>query len=299
MMRKIDKDQEGFVFSLDLLLALIPLTILLGMAAADMDAMFYLTQEGVYQTSLERVGRDTVSALLETSGTPINWEETGNPTVIGLAKYDDRKDAPIENDLSPTKLGAMNVTNMQELIGEEYGYFINITTVDTNHTYYTLGSYDASQENIARIERLVQLAKFEVVSDGTGVRNTGAPRDFSSPPDPFKTNFAINEKYDHYVLVYNRRISSASVVINDQTVIGQQDFNPQVTFIRRKIDREILKDEVDLLDNSVVLRQVASRPGQDFDVYIVRVPKGTPEDLVTPEDARPILGRFVLYIWVR
>ncbi len=298
-MRKIKDDSEGYVFSLDLLLALIPLTILLGMATADMDAMFYLTQEGVYQSSLQRVATDAASALLETSGTPHNWEQTGNPSVVGIAKFSDSAQAPIENDISPAKLGGLNSTNLGELIGPEYGYFINITTVRNNSNYYSLGTYNNSAQNIARVERLVQLAKFEVVSEGTGVRNTGSPRDFTSPPNPFQTNIAYNNQFNYYVLVYNYGITSARVVINGQTVVPQNQFQNNVPFVRRIIPSNILQNQTELRDNSVVLQQVASKPGEYFDAYVVRVPKGTPEDQITLENARPILGRFVMYVWVK
>jgi len=298
-LRKIKDDSEGYVFSLDLLLALIPLTILLGMATADMDAMFYLTQEGVYQSSLQRVATDAVSALLETSGTPHNWEETGNPSVVGIAKFSDSAQSPIENDVSSAKLGGLNSTNMGELIGPEYGYFINITTVRTNAPYYSIGTYNNSAQNIARVERLVQLAKFEVVSEGTGVRNTGSPRDFSSPPQPFQTNVRYNQIFDYYVLVYHDTITSARVDINGITIVPPNEFQKKDPIPPILIDRNILQNQTELRDNSVLLRQVASAPGGSMDVYVIRVPKGTPSSEITLENARPILGRFVMYVWVK
>lgn len=298
-MRKIKDDSEGYVFSLDLLLALIPLTILLGMATADMDAMFYLTQEGVYQSSLQRVATDAASALLETSGTPHNWEQTGNPSVVGIAKFSDSAQAPIENDVSAAKLGGLNDTNIAELIGSEYGYFINITTARNNSPYYSIGTYNISAPNIARVERLVQLSKFDVVSEGTGVRATKSPRDFSSPPNPFQTNVAYNNQFNYYVLVYNYGITSARVLINGETIVSQSEFNQHVPFVRKIIPSNILQNQTELRDNSVVLRHVASQPGGYYDAYVVRVPKGTPEDQITLENARPILGRFVMYVWVK
>lgn len=297
-MGKMDQE-EGYVFSLDLLLALIPLTILLGMAVADMDAMFYLTQEGVYQSSLQRVGRDTASALLETSGTPTNWEISGNPITVGLAKYSDRLNAPIENDISPTKLAALNTTLMQDLVGPEYAYFINITTVQTNAPYYSLGEYNSSVQNIARIERLVQLAKFEIVSEGTTVRNPSPARDFTNPPNPFKTNIEYNRIFEHYVLIFKNGTVSASVEVNDYTVITQDEFAEDFTFKRVKIPDNRLRNGTGLQDNSVVLKSVSSQGRDYFNIYVIRVPRGYPEGQITERDAMPILGRFVLYIWVR
>lgn len=302
-MRKIKDDSEGYVFSLDLLLALIPLTILLGMATADMDAMFYLTQEGVYQSSLQRVATDAVSALLETSGTPHNWEETGNPSVVGIAKLSDNGD-PIDNDISAAKLGGLNDTNIAELIGPEYGYFINITTARNNSPYYSIGTYNDSAPNIARVERLVQLAKFDIVSEGKGVRNPeppiGSPRDFYSPPYPFKTNNVLINRYDYYVVVYNYGVTSASVDINGFPIIPESEFKKNNNYMIEQIESEKLKNGMgDPEDNSVVLSKVAGKKGTSFDVYIVRVPKGFPKQLIDIDGASPILGRFVMYVWVK
>jgi len=297
-LRRIADDSDGYVFSLDLLIALIPITILLGMAAANMDNVFYLSQEGVFQSSLERVGADTVSTLLETSGTPNNWEQTGNPSVVGIAKFNDRTQAPDENDISPYKLGALNTSLVQDLVGPEYGYFINITNAKTNAPYYTLGAYNTSAQNIARIERLVRLAKFEIVSEGVGIRGTRQPRDFTSPPNPFKTNIAYNNAFDYYVVIDNNGISSAQVIINGVEIVRERDF--PLTELTRKIEpQSILQNQTALLPNSVVLGKVASKPGSTMDVYILQVPKGTPPSEVNIDSARPILGRFVFYIWVR
>ena len=100
------KDSGGQIFSLDLLLALIPIALIIGMAAADMDNMLYLTQGAVFQSSTERAASDTVHALLETSGSPIDWEMTGNPRIAGLAEYDQIKSVPVEGTVDAIKLGA-------------------------------------------------------------------------------------------------------------------------------------------------------------------------------------------------
>ncbi|MCK9150655.1 hypothetical protein [Methanobacterium alcaliphilum] len=303
-LRQLKDDSRGFAFSLDLLLALIPITIILGMAAANMDSMYYLTQETTFQTSLDRVGADTVKSLLETSGQPYDWQTLGNPYSPGLATYDSRAKAPIPNYIDPAKLGALNTTLMQEMVGSPYGYYINITTVNNNSQYYSLGTYNGSASNIVRIERLVRLSKFTIVSQGVGIRYNKQPRDYSNPPNPFQTNIAYNNAYDYYVLVYNKDITSASVEINNIAVVRQNDFQGGTTFIRKKIDpavygSTILKNATQLQDNSVVLKQVASKPGSNLDVYIIRVPKGTPENLIDLEGTKPIAGRFVFYIWIR
>lgn len=303
-LRQLKDDSRGFAFSLDLLLALIPITIILGMAVANMDSIYYLTQETTFQTSLDRVGADTVKSLLETSGQPYDWQTKGDPYSPGLAAYDERAKAPIPNYIDPAKLGALNTSIMENMLGNEYGYYINITRVSNGSQYYSLGTYNSSATNIVRIERLVRLSKFEIVSEAVGIRYNKKPRDYSNPPNPFQTNKAYNTAYDYYVLVYNKDITSASVEINNIAVVKQSDFQGNTTFIRKKIDPDvygstILKNETTLQDNSVLIKQVASKPGSSLDVYIIKVPKGTPEDVIDLEGTRPVAGRFVFYIWIR
>ena len=67
-------DSWGYALSLDLLLAIIPLTLVMGFVAADMDNILYQTGDAVFRSSMDRVASDTVSTLLETSGTQNNWE---------------------------------------------------------------------------------------------------------------------------------------------------------------------------------------------------------------------------------
>lgn len=78
-MRDLLSDRRGFAFSLDVLLALIPLTILLGMLAADMDNIMYLTQSTIYQSSLDRQASDIADAWLNHQGLPLTGNRRGTP----------------------------------------------------------------------------------------------------------------------------------------------------------------------------------------------------------------------------
>lgn len=95
----LDDDQRAFVISLDLLIAIIPLTIMIGMVTADMGNIMFQIEDTVFRGSMDRVAADTMNSLLETSGTPPNWEKTGNLSLVGLAKYDQSKGKPIEGTI--------------------------------------------------------------------------------------------------------------------------------------------------------------------------------------------------------
>ena len=75
----LSNDSRGFAISLDLLLALIPITLLLGFVAADMDNILFQIEDTVFRSSMDRTAGDAVSTLVATSGDPNNWENTGNP----------------------------------------------------------------------------------------------------------------------------------------------------------------------------------------------------------------------------
>ncbi|MGZ7049002.1 MAG: hypothetical protein ACXVHO_03240, partial [Methanobacterium sp.] len=172
------KDSDGQIFSIDLLLALIPIALLLGMAASDMDNMFYLVQGTVFQSSTERVATDTVNTLVETSGSPYNWETNGSLSVVGLAKYDTNKNMSVENYLSPYKLNALQPQHIQNLLGPEYGFYLNLSRADNKAiSLKTIGNYNNSAQNIVKVERLVVTSNLQLEASLEGlIRATGQPR---------------------------------------------------------------------------------------------------------------------------
>ena len=303
----ISDDSRGQLFSLDLLLALIPLTIMLGLIGANMDNILYLTETTVYQSSTERAAADTLNTLIETTGNPVDWQKNGNVITAGLADYDEPKDVPREGTISTLKLNALTWQDIQNLLGNNYGYFLNITSVDTNDKIDTFGtdnitSVNSSANNIVRLERTGLYAKFEVVSNAKDLRRyTGTPRVYTSPPNPFPTDKFYLELYDYYVIVVNKGYNSATVNINGQAVVDQNDFhgsNDRNKTIVRQINSNILYNNTELTDNTVDVRGT-SNPGDTMDVYVVLVPKGTDSNDVNIDSAVPKKIRFQFYVWTK
>lgn len=297
------KDSNGQIFSLDLLLALIPIALIIGMAAADMDNMLYLTQSAVFQSSTERVASDTVHTLLETSGSPIDWEMTGNPRIAGLAEYDQIKSVPVEGTVDAIKLGALNQSHVQNMIGNDYGYFINVTRVGDSYSAKTLGTYNSTANNIVRIERFVLYGYLKVVSSAKDlIRYTpGNPRVYTSPPNPFATNLNYLNTFDYYVLVENKGYNSSTVDINNNRVVKPEDFNPPSTnYVTRawKVNSTFLYNETGFMNNTVTVRGV-SNPWSSLNVYIVQVPKDTAESEINLDNIEPKRYRFQFYLWVK
>ena len=303
----ISGDSRGQLFSLDLLFALIPLVLVLGMVASDMDNIMYLVQDTVYRGSTDRVASDTLNTLLETSGQPNNWEQNNNSTsrIVGLAKCDANGN-PVEGTISPAKLGALRELDVQNIVGNNYGFYLTITTMDENTILENLSTnglgYNNSASDIVRVERVVLYAKLDVVSElKNDIRNTGTPRTYTSPPKPFQTNNVYLNTYDYYALIVNRGYDSGSVDINGQTAVNHNNFhgsNTRYTNIVVPIDASILKNQTALQYNSVSVT-TESKPGASFDVYIIQAPKGTDPGEISLENVKPKYSRVVLYLWTK
>lgn len=286
----MDDDSRGFAFSLDLLLAIIPLTIIFGMFAADMGNMLTTVESTVYQSSTERVGADTVNTLIRTSGNPTNWEDTGTPTIAGLAKFDAKKNMPVHNFLSNRKLVALKKPHVESLIGPQYDFYMTITTLEnTPRTLKSLGTYDNSKNNIIRIERLVISSQLEIKTSLVGViRDSGVSRTYTSD---FQTNNFEIDSYDYWVLVVSRGYNSVSVDINNNNVISNNDtFNQGI--IRRQINKTFLNET-----NNIVKINPVSNPGASMDVYVIAAAPGTPGQDINLDNVIPKKCRFIFFIW--
>jgi hypothetical protein len=293
--------------SLDLLLALIPITIMLGLVAANMGNIMYDTQDTIYRSSLERASADTVNTLLKTSGDPYNWENISSSQVkvVGLAKYDSNLQ-PIEYVLSPQKLGTLNASGpqaVQNIIGDQYGFYIVITPLNSSETVLwnltSTGTSKDAAKDVVKVQRDVIYGGFDIVSTIKGATHDGGMPQNWNAKDPFPTNKYYNQIYDYYVLIIDRGITSASIVVNNHEVLSQNDFkgydrNSNWTV---PIPSSYLQNGTGFAYNNFAANFVAS--GGSMDVYVVQVPKGTPQDQVTYENARGQKYLFQFYAWTK
>lgn len=299
--------------SLDLLLALIPITIMLGLVAANMGNIMYDTQDTIYRSSLERVSADTVNTLLKTSGDPYNWET--NPSqvnVVGVAQYDPSNKNPIEYTLSTKKMAMLKSTigqaKTQSMLGDQYGFLITLSPVNSTGTIIwnltSTGTPKESAKDIVKIERNVLYNPFD--SDVlSSIKNAGHGADGGKPKDydskPFPTSQYDLEIYDYYILIFNRGVTSTSVYINQYQVMSENDFKGHDKYSNWTIPipEAYLKDGVNLENNFLYLKKVTSKPTTDMDAYVIRVPKGTSPSDITAANALPQSYRFQFYAWTK
>jgi len=97
-------------------------------------------------------------------------------------------------------------------------------------------------------------------------------------------------------------VTSAWVTINSVTVVKPDDFTAGTTRVVKLIDpheygADVLYNETELMDNAVSVK-LAGSPTDKMNVYVVKVPKGTPIGEIDLT-ATTLKYRAVLYVWVR
>lgn len=141
---------------MDLLLALVPLTIVLGMSANAISGVTTQIQDYIYIYSMQRVTNDAIDALVKSRGTPPDWNYTNPPNIVGLARNDTETNLQMPVWLDKDKVRDMNVTFLEVLLNRQYPYF-NLSIVDLNETHYFTRSWSrgsrADASNIVAIER--------------------------------------------------------------------------------------------------------------------------------------------------
>lgn len=306
----MDRDSRGYALSLDLLLAIIPLTLVLGLVAADMDNVMYQMQDVIYRGSTERVAADTMNTLLTTSGDPPDWEtNVATLRVPGLARYDNSSKQPRKYYLLPRKVATVTSTQIQNMMGDQYGYSLNISSISSGTNVLKRGtlndsSIDPAAKDVVRVERVVLYAEYEIVSEAVNIRGTGKPLTIEG--NTFPTNIQYNQLYDYYVYVNSTgvtSITSAWVDINSVTVVKPDDFRSGTNPVVKLIDpaeygADVLYNQTNLMDNAVTIR-LAGSPTDKMNVYILQVPKGTPASEISISGANTAKFRATLYVWTR
>ncbi|MFQ5976279.1 MAG: hypothetical protein ACE5J5_08200, partial [Candidatus Hydrothermarchaeales archaeon] len=118
--------RRGQLFAIDLLLALVPLTIMLGMSANAFSGVALQVQDYANIYSLHRKTNDAADILIKSPGTPLNWSSTVPPTVSGLAYYDNSTGTSYTNRIYFPKIPALNTADIENLTGTSNNY-LNIT----------------------------------------------------------------------------------------------------------------------------------------------------------------------------
>lgn len=297
----LSEDSRGFAISMDLLLALIPLTLVLGFVAADMDNILYQMEDTVFRGATDRAASDAVSTLVTTSGDPVNWETTGVANVVGLAQYDTSKGAPVEGTIDPVKLGAVTDGQIQSIVGPNYHYYMNITTLNQTNTPVTIklmgnASYPNAKD-VVKVERVVLSSKFKVVTSLIQqIRFTGGGKTYTT--SPFQTSYTSTNSYDYWILLANNQGFTAATVSVNNNVFS---FNSANMGTPQKINSTFLTTNSTIpnqyFNNTVTFNGTGSFPSS-IDLYIVQTPKNTGASEITSDTVKLKPSTFDLYLWL-
>lgn len=297
----LSEDSKGFALSLDLLLAIIPLTLVLGFVAADMDNILYQMEDTVFRGASDRAASDAVTTLVTTSGDPVNWESTGTANVVGLAQYDTSKGAPIEGTIDPVKLAAISDTQVQSIIGPNYHYYLNVTTINKTGSPVNIklmgnASYPNAKD-VVKVERVVLSSKFKVVSSLIQqIRFTGGSKTFTS--SPFQTSYTSSNLYDYWIfLAKNQGFTAITVSINNNMF----NFNTANINTPQKINSTFLSTNSSnpnqYYNNTVTFNGTGSFPSS-VDLYILQTPKNTGASEITADSVTLKPSNFDFYLWL-
>jgi hypothetical protein len=298
----LSKDSRGFALSLDLLLALIPITLLLGFVAADMDNLLYQMEDTVFRSSMDRSAGDAVSTLLETSGDPTDWEINGNSRIVGLAQYDTSKNGPMEGTIDPLKLAAVTTLQVQQLIGSNYDFYMNVSTINKTGSpvsLRTLGNSSfANAKDVVRVERVSQASKFKVISSVVGqIRYLGGIRSFNIPS--FQTSFNSNQTYDYWILIANNvGFTNATVFINNNPINFTTANMTNAAMINSNFLNLNSSSPGTYYNNTVTLNATGAFPSS-MDIYIIQTPKNTTSAQINTDTVVPKRTDFIFYLWLK
>ncbi len=298
----LSEDSRGFALSLDLLLALIPITLLLGFVAADMDNLLYQMEDTVFRSSMDRSAGDAVGTLLETSGSPTDWEINGNTNVVGLAQFDPSKNGPMEGTIDPLKLAAITAPQVQKLIGSNYDFYMNVSTINKTGSpvsLKTLGNSSfASATDVVRVERVAQASQFKVISSQVGqIRYLGGSRNFIIPS--FQTSFNSNLTYDYWILIANNAgFTNATVFINNNAINFSTGNLTNAALINSNFLNINSTNPGTYYNNTVTLNATGAFPSS-MDIYIIQTPKNIASSQINTNSVVPKSTDFVFYLWTK
>jgi len=123
------EDSRAQLFTLDLMLALIPLTIVLGMSATALSGLSSQVQTYIYHYDMKSYATEAADVLVKTPGDPPNWGENESPSTVGLAKAD--TGGRVFNNLDPEKVRTLNGSMLKKFLRDDVSYHrLRIKAVD-------------------------------------------------------------------------------------------------------------------------------------------------------------------------
>lgn len=254
-------NQRGQVFTLDMLFALILVTLIIGCSGQAFELASERARSYSTRYSLERVVNDAADVLIKTLGEPENWEKNAETLEIPGFAEEDRGD-PVQNTISVMKFGQLRrLTNrdnwadpinadaveaIKGLFGGSENFEIRILAENGDELWHAFPGWvtgvtgeNSGAENaleVAVVRRLV------AVRYGTAIRADSGLR--SRPPTPGGARWTENlefpiypgelDAFDWYIIVQGGGQIEDKIFVN-RMPDGDYDYHFRVTDIPEKI----------------------------------------------------------------
>jgi hypothetical protein len=328
-------NSRGQVFTLDVLFALILVTLIIGFSGQALEQMTGKAEGYSARFSLERTANDAADVLVKTYGKPYNWENNfGTLETLGLTEMDKFTGKPLQNNLCVEKLARFKalckstnwdpskpeVNAAMEFFGSSSNFEIKVIDGATDNVMWDIwprwDNGSSGVENsleVAVVRREVTVKYGEIRMDtgeifghkeggNPGLPENWGPFTFTIGPDEL-------EMYDWYIIATtdtSNGISSADMWVN-RPLQGNSDytFRPnsanqgaEVTFPDVHGGLQVaLPGRLHEGSNYIMLKTV-SKPGTWADIYVVIVPHCTPVqnfNFATIQNGVP--GALELKLW--
>ncbi|GAB4307739.1 MAG: hypothetical protein Kow0019_03670 [Methanobacteriaceae archaeon] len=330
-MKQIIIEQNAQVFSIDLMLGLIIVTVILGISADSMNLVSDKIHEQAYSTSLGRLVDDAADVLIETPGVPNNWEEIEDNVDItpGLAKYNTLNKKGEPNILSIKKIVKLQ-NRYDELV---YGKILP----ETFHSTLIISPLNSKLKPIIIHEETLKNASSDIfivnrtiltnfidskiiinLKNIINSGNTGENSFYDKCPHK-DLNGTLNHstpdnQHDSFWICKNFKLSRKELDSNDFYIFSDPyinslewiiDSNEQISNQSNNMNSNpiLITDQLDYLmekdENAVLWLHVkVSDDKYPFIVYLVSLPKDLPEEMVCVDNLNPIPCYFILKAWI-
>ncbi|RMF89252.1 MAG: hypothetical protein D6733_06690, partial [Methanobacteriota archaeon] len=141
-------DRKGQLLTLDILLALVPLTLVLAYSASAMTGVVNQIQGYAYTYDTQRIALDAADLLLKRPGEPVFWDNT-TVTTVGFASVDNN--FVYNHILNFTKMGYLyNGTGSQAVkmalwnVSHGRNILINVSASDPSYNMRVMGYTDGT-----------------------------------------------------------------------------------------------------------------------------------------------------------
>lgn len=332
----LTKDKQAMVFSIDLMLALVIITVVLGLSADAMDITGSKMEDYACGNSLERIAKASADMLIKTPGSPENWDELNDLSGVtpGLADLNSTSTKTHSNVINISKINRLKENYDKLIVGRVIPTYCKSTLaiypVDTSlepiYVKNMSGNYSSSEVlvenrtvlcnyinasimlfiNAADNSRLSEKKQLGEECPHFGVNGNPAHLkvDYSNRKSGWACyHFRITQQMlnsnDFYVMTDPNRVEDPAAV----WIIDRPENRTENTQLFRKTPiqvNDIIEENMGNNSTAVLWLHVYSsgNPDKTFNTYLAGFPKGTSYEKVKVQYLNLQPCYFVFKVWV-